>query len=140
MYQLLFKQLVSIIIFISSSLQFVIINIEITVHPESRNTTLNSIVNFTCEANTIDITFLVDGTLALAADLINRGFIQQGVGDLGNDNWRRVLLTKASEDNNNTDISCRAINGSEIVYSGIAVLRIQGELMLYMSYYYDILM
>ena len=42
---------------------------------------------------------------------------------------RRALLAKALQDNNNTNILCRAIS-SEIVYSNIAVLRIQGELML----------
>ena len=42
---------------------------------------------------------------------------------------RRVLLAKALEDNNNTNISCRGID-SEIVYSDIAALRIQGEVML----------
>ena len=40
-----------------------------------------------------------------------------------------MLLAKAFEDNNNTDISCRAY-GSMYVDSDIAVLRIQGELML----------
>ena len=103
--------------------------IEITVHPQSVNTTLNSRVNFTCEANTLDITFLVDGTLALAANVINRGFTQQGVKDLGNGKWRGVLLAIAFDDNNNTNISCRAID-SQTIYSDIAVLRIQGELML----------
>ena len=103
--------------------------IDIIVYPQSVNTTLNSTIDFTCEANTLDITFLVDNTLALAADIINRGFTQQGVEDLGNGKWRGVLLAKAFEYNNNTNISCRAI-GSQTVYSDIAVLRIQGELML----------
>ena len=40
-----------------------------------------------------------------------------------------MLLTKAFEDNNNTNISCRAQNGNTD-YSDIAVLKIQGELML----------
>ena len=99
---------------------------DITVHPQSVNTTLNLTVSFTCEANTLDITFLVDGTLAFFADVISRGFIQQGVDNLHNGKWRRVLLTKASEDNNNTNISCRAQNGKK-TYSNIAVLRIQGK-------------
>ena len=40
-----------------------------------------------------------------------------------------MLLAKALEDSNNTNISCRAIEPG-IAYSDIAVLRIQGELML----------
>ena len=104
---------------------------DITVHPQSVNTTLNSTVDFTCEANTLDITFLVDNTLALAADVINRGFTQQGVENLGNGKWRRVLLAKAFEDNNNTNISCRAYGSQgQKVFSDIAVFRIQGELIL----------
>ena len=99
-------------------------HIDITVHPQSVNTTLNSTVNFTCEANTLNITFLVNGTI-----VISQGFIPQGVEDLGNGTWRRVILAEAIEDNNSTNISCRA-NNSKIVYSDIAVLRIQGKLML----------
>ena len=40
-----------------------------------------------------------------------------------------MLLAVAFEDNNNTNILCRAIEPG-IVYSDIAVLRIQGKLML----------
>ena len=40
-----------------------------------------------------------------------------------------MLLAKAFEDNNNINISCRAY-GSMIIDSDIAVLRIQGVLML----------
>ena len=98
---------------------------DITVHPQSVNTTLNSTVSFICEANIGDITFLIE---AFYTDVINRGFTQQGVEDLGNDKWRRMLLTKASEGNNNTNISCRASNSlSQKFYSDIAVLRIQGK-------------
>ena len=111
--------------------KFIVIlhTIEITVHPESRNTTLNSTVRFSCEANIGEITFFVDGTEAFYTVVINRGFTQQGVDDLGNDIWRRVLLARAFEDNNNTNISCRARNGN-VNYSNIAVLKVQGELML----------
>ena len=92
------------------------------------NTTLNSTVRFTCEADSGDISFFVDGTLATYPDVVNRGFTQDtNVKPLGNGMWSRGLLSKASENNNNTNISCRVI-GSQIVYSDIAVLRIQGKL------------
>ena len=42
---------------------------------------------------------------------------------------RRELSAKALEDNNNTNISCKAINSGN-VFSDIAILRIQGELIL----------
>ena len=62
-------------------------------------------------------------------DIIDRGFIQRLQDTLSDGIKRRALLAKALKDNNNTNISCIAIN-SDIVYSDIAVLRIQGELML----------
>ena len=60
---------------------------------------------------------------------MNKHFTQQPQNTLSDGRKRRVLLAKALEDNNNTNISCTAI-GSEVVFSDIAVLRIQGELML----------
>ena len=60
---------------------------------------------------------------------MNRGFNQQPQNTISYGKKRRVLLAKAFEDNNNTNISCAVIDMS-IVYSDIAVLRIQGELML----------
>ena len=66
---------------------------------------------------------------ATFANIINKGFTQQPAESLSNGKVRRALLAKALQDNNNTNISCTAIN-SAIVYSEIAVLRIQGELML----------
>ena len=103
--------------------------IDITVHPQSVNTTLNSTVTFTCEAVTDDIIFRVNDTSASDTYIINKGFIQQPQKTLSDGKKRRVLLVEALIDNNNTNISCRAIN-SQIVTSDIAVLRIQGELIL----------
>ena len=104
--------------------------IDIAVHPQSVNTTLNSTVNFTCEAvaNTT-ISFRVNNTSADDADIIIRGFMQQPQDTLSDGKMQRMLSAKALEDNNNTNIQCRVIN-SQIVKSDIAVLRIQGELML----------
>ena len=103
--------------------------IEITVHPQSVNTTINSTVSFTCEAVADEITFRVNDMSATLANIINKGFSQQHGESLSNGTLRRVLLAKALQGNNNTNILCRAIN-SGIVHSEVAVLRIQGELML----------
>ena len=102
---------------------------EITLHPQSVNTTLNSTVNFTCEAVTDEISFRVNDESAYAADIINRGFIQQPQNTLSDGRKRRVLLAKALQDNNNTIILCRAID-SELINSHKAVLMIQGKLAL----------
>ena len=102
---------------------------DITVHPQSVNTTLNSTVNFTCEAVADTISFRVNDTSADDQEVINKGFNQTHQDNITGSIKRRVLIAEALFDNNNTNISCRAIN-SEIVYSDIAILRIQGELML----------
>ena len=102
-------------------------NIEIvTVHPQSVNTTLNSTVSFTCEAIADEITFRVNDESAANADVIRKGFTQQLQESLGDGKKRRVLLAEAFKDNNNTNISCRAIDLG-IVYSNYAVLAIQGK-------------
>ena len=102
---------------------------EITVHPQSVNTTLNPTVNFTCEAVADEIIFKVNDISAANEDIINIGFIQQPQNTLSDGRKRRVLLAKALIDNNNTNIICRAID-SELVNSHKAVLMIQGNLVL----------
>ena len=47
---------------------------EITVHPQSVNTTLNSTVNFTCEAVADTINFRVNYELAADTNIVTRGF------------------------------------------------------------------
>ena len=87
----------------------------ITVHPQSSILlSTQQLVLLVNQADNGDIVFLVDSTLGLAADVINRGFTQQHVEDLSNGKWRRVLLAKAFEDNNNTNISCRAIDSQAV--------------------------
>ena len=86
-------------------------------------------ISFTCEAVADEISFRVNDTSAANVEVVNRGFYQQLIDNLSGGKLRRVLLVQALVDNNNTNISCRGIN-SEILYSDIAVLRIQGELML----------
>ena len=102
---------------------------EITVHPQSVNTTLNSTVSFTCEAVADDIIFRVNDISASDTVVINRGFLQQPQNALNDGRKRRVLLSKALIDNNNTNILCTAID-SELVNSHKAVLMIQGNLAL----------
>ena len=62
--------------------------------------------------------------------IIYKGFTQQPQYILSDGRIRRELLAKALQDNNNTNISCAAYGSPMNVNSDIAVLRIQGELML----------
>ena len=59
------------------------------------------------------IDFRVIDMSASNEDIVNRGFIQQVEVVLSDGKKRRVLLAIAFEDNNNTNISCRAF-GSPI--------------------------
>ena len=61
---------------------------------------------------------------------MNKNFTQQPQNTLSDGRKRRVLLAKALEDNNNTNILCTAIGSGIVLYSNITVLRIQGKLML----------
>ena len=69
--------------------------------------------------------------MSLSIDNIynNRGFSQEDLISLNGMKKRRVLIAKAFEENNNTNISCTAYGSPTNIDSDIAVLRIQGELM-----------
>ena len=104
--------------------------IEITVHPQSVNTTLNSTVSFICEATSaVAITFEVNDISAASSNVTSRGFTLHSES-LNGSVLMRMLLALALKDNNNTNISCTAFSSPMNKDSDIAVLRIQGELML----------
>ena len=96
--------------------------LDIIIQPVSINTTLNSTVNFTCEAIADELTFRVNGEPANDADVMNKGFTVITSGTRGE------LQAKAYDFNNNTNIRCRAStdNPPAIFFSNTAVLMIQG--------------
>ena len=104
--------------------------IDITLHPVSINTTLNSTVVFSCEAavanhSTDDhgLTFRVNNMLAS-----NTRFMEEfsETTTCTDDTMRAELEAKAYEYNNNTEVKCRASAGKVIIFSNTAVLMIQG--------------
>ena len=102
---------------------------DITVHPVSINTTLNSTVYFTCEAIADVITFSVDGVLASHGNVKNKGFSETTGGTGGpNGTITGRLQAIAYDFNNNTEISCRGSNNvpPTVVFSNTSVLLIQG--------------
>ena len=99
--------------------------IEITVHPQSVDTTLNSTVIFTCEIVPADMIHLQINNMSVS-NVNNRRIINTS-GNNFNCTKRQVLLAIAFQNNNNNNISCRIINNSN---GDIVALRIQGELML----------
>ena len=76
------------------------------------------------------IDFQVNGSSAANVKVVSKGFTQPLAYPISGGKLRRVLLAEALKDNNNTNISCTAYGSLENIYSDIAVLRIQGELML----------
>ena len=97
-----------------------------TVQPMSLNTTLNSIVTFTCKATGSTahlINFYVGLISANEKSIGERGFIQESQYTL-NETLQRSLSVWAQETNNNTKISCST--KPDDVRSTIAVLKIQG--------------
>ena len=100
----------------------------ILVHPLSVNTTVNfGQVNFTCEARAQFINFRVNNTPADDSNIVNKGFHQQNIEPV-NDTIRRILLVDPQKSNNNTNISCVAINTSPLSKdtSSTVLLLIQG--------------
>ena len=100
---------------------------EITVSPVSINTTLNSTVNFSCVANGsgIILNFLVDSIPAINNKIRTRGF--QDDIEIGGGVLRGVLTAKASDINNNTNITCVVSSLSKLpVTSDTVFLMIQG--------------
>ena len=113
----------SIVLLLFSSL------LVILVHPLPVNTTVNSgQVNFTCEAMSKYLNFLVNNTPADDTIIANKGFRQQNIKPVNNTKIRRVLLVDPREDYNNTNISCIAITTSPLSKdnSDTVVLLIQG--------------
>ena len=92
----------------------------------SINTTLNSTVVFSCEAVADDLSFRVNDTQATNIGIIVKGFSETVFNNGG---AREAELTAiAYDDNNNTEVQCRAITDEpfDIVLSNTAILMIQG--------------
>ena len=73
---------------------------EITVHPQSVNTTINLTVSFICEAIADEIRFRINDMSVTLANVINKGFTQQPTESLSGGKLRVELLANAFEDNN----------------------------------------
>ena len=90
------------------------------------NTTLNSTVNFTCEATGISsIFFYVNNSPAADYNVHKKGFVLRDPDTINGTIISRTLSANAREMNNNTDIYCSTNTG---VRSNNATLRIQGKM------------
>ena len=87
------------------------------------NTTLNSTVNFTCEATGLIINFIVNNEPAGDERAEMNGFYELTQVTINGTIRRRTLLVEAREANNNTNIYC-SVGSDE---SNTATLRIQGK-------------
>ena len=100
--------------------------LDIILQPVSVNTTLNSIVIFTCEAIADELTFRVNNKPANDEDVMSKGFTALTSSTGGT--LRGELQAIAYDFNNNTNIRCRALsdNPLAVLLSNTAVLMIQG--------------
>ena len=95
--------------------------------PVSLNTSLNSTVNFTCEATGVSVIFFYVGDLPAVEQInVNRGFTELGQVTINGTIRRRSLSVYAQEINNNAIIYCFTSPGD--IRSNNATLRIQGKL------------
>ena len=103
-----------------------ILIIDITVQPESINTTLNSTVVFHCEGTGDELTFRVNNLPDTNTDVIAKGFSVTTSGS--GDSISADLQGTAYDYNNNTEVKCRASTDAppKILFSNTAMLMIQG--------------
>ena len=96
-----------------------------TIQPVSLNTSLNSNVNFICEATGVSgVVFFVGNTSASDHIIVKRGFSEGAQHDI-NGVKRRKLSVFAQSINNNSNISCTTIPND--IKSDTAILKIQGK-------------
>ena len=97
----------------------------VSVRPVSINASLNSTVQFNCEAqNAIIVHFYIGNTPAVDEINEKKGFYESPQ-DTINGTTTRSLVVFAQKTNNNTNITCDIFPGN--VKSEIATLRIQGK-------------
>ena len=92
----------------------------------SINTTLNSTVDFSCEAVADFLSFRVNNLEVTEGAVIAKGF--SVMTNVSGSTRRAELQAIAYEHNNNTEINCTAFTSSPLqtVTSNVSVLMIQG--------------
>ena len=98
-----------------------------TIEPDSLNVSLNSIATFTCSSpGSSHLFFSINGDSVSHSSNAGRG-LNEGSQDITNGTRYRILTVKAIVINNNTNISCTSVIGSDVTESEPALLRIQGN-------------
>ena len=91
------------------------------------NVSLNSIATFTCiSPGSSHLFFRINGESASDSSNAGRG-LNEGGQDVINGTRYRNLTVEAKVINNNTNISCTSVIGSDVTESEPALLRIQGN-------------
>ena len=97
------------------------------IEPDSLNVSLNSIATFTCiSPGSSYLFFSVNGDSVSDSRNAGRG-LNEGSQDVTNGTRYRNITVKAIDINNNTNISCTSLSGSDATESEPALLRIQGN-------------
>ena len=99
----------------------------VTIEPDSLNVSLNSIATFTCiSPGSSHLFFKINGDSVSDSRNAGRG-LNEGSQDVTNGTRYRNITVKAIDINNNTNISCTSLSGSDVTESEPALLRIQGN-------------
>ena len=96
----------------------------------SKNATLGSSANFTCNVSGIaDVFWYVDGVFYKELTVVARGVSYDYQYDEASESSRSILHVICKEENNNTFIQCWGFHDDQLISSSIVVLRIQGMLL-----------
>ena len=100
----------------------------VTIEPESINASSNSIVTFTCiSPGSSHLFFSINGESTSNPSNAGRGLKEEDQDVIINGTRYRNLTVEAKVINNNTNISCTSVIGSDATESEPALLRIQGN-------------
>ena len=101
--------------------------VAVTIEPSSLDVSLNSNATFTCiSPGSTHLFFRVNKISASDSSIADRK-LNEGSQDVINGTRYRILTVEAIDINNNTNISCTSVIGSDVVESEPALLRIQGN-------------
>ena len=98
-----------------------------TIEPDSLNISLNSIATFTCSSFGANFLFFTIDKVPVTDSVNDDRGLNEEIQAIINGTRYRNLTVEAKVINNNTNISCTSVIGSDVVESEPALLRIQGN-------------
>ena len=98
-----------------------------TIEPASLNVSLNSIATFTCSSFGASFLYFTIDKVPVTEEINNNRGLNEGGQRVVNGTRYRNLTVEAININDNTNISCTSVIGSDVAEPEPALLRIQGK-------------